>query len=518
MSANRALRCDVLILGGGPAGAAAAIELSRLGHSVVLVETHRAAQHVPCQSLPPSALPLLDRLNVAEIITGVGCHSAPLEVHWGGLELAGQESSMSADAPASSAGTSLLIDRVAFDRVLRERARTMGSTVPERVQSVSLEAIDGRRDGGADGQGGAWVATLTGPGPEIDVRARIAIIATGRRSSLGGQRHRRGPATLAVAGLWRNPGGAAWSVCEAGAHAWYWAGALPDGRASVIAMVDPRSPLFSRHMTLEMSYMELIAGSKIIRARLHGSLDPGVRATDASRQMTSPVASPICLRVGDAAVTLDPLSSQGLVVALTSAIQGAIAAHTMLLRPESTGAAIAFCEQRQREVIERDRHHASVYYTHQAAETPTAFWRTRATPVPPEPGPGNAPSSGRSIGGMHWIRLDPAARLQPTPVLAACFIEQRPALMHPALDRPIAFIGETPVSELLQPLLANEAPALGVAWPRPLRLAELMSRWHQLLPVGHATAFLDRLVALGILVGAGPDAVGSSLDPRAVAE
>ena len=217
--------------------------------------------------------------------------------------------------------------------------------------------------------------------------------------------------------------------------------------------------------------------------------------------MTTPVASPSCLRIGDAAATLDPLSSQGLVVALTSAIQGAIAVHTVLRRPESTGAAIAFCEQRQREVIERDQRHAGVYYARQAAETPTAFWRARATPVPPGPGPGNARNPGRRIGGEHWIRLDPAARLEPTPALTACFIEQRPALVHPALDRPIAFIGDTPVSELLQPLLATSSPALGVAYAPPeLRLAELMSRWHRLLPAGHAIAFLDNLIARGVLV------------------
>ena len=101
MSAMRALRSDVLVLGGGPAGAAAAIELSRLGHGVVLVETRRAAQHVPCQSLPPSALPLLDRLDAAEAVArGAGCHSASLEVHWGGLELASEQPSVPADAPA----------------------------------------------------------------------------------------------------------------------------------------------------------------------------------------------------------------------------------------------------------------------------------------------------------------------------------------------------------------------------------------------------------------------------------
>ena len=350
------------------------------------------------------------------------------------------------------------------------------------------------------------------------MRARFVVIATGRPGSFGGRRRRHGPATLAVAGTWRNPAGAAWSVCEAGAHAWYWAGALPDGRTSVIAMVDPGSPLLGRHASLEASYLELIAGSRIIRGRLHGSLDAGVHATDASRQMTTPVASPSCLRIGDAAATLDPLSSQGLVVALTSAIQGAIAVHTVLRRPESTGAAIAFCEQRQREVIERDQRHASVYYARQAAETPTAFWRTRATPVLPGPGPGNAPNPGQRIGGEHWIRLEPAARLEPTPALTACFIEQRPALVHPALDRPIAFIGDTPVSELLQPLLATSSPALGVAYAPPeLRLAELMSRWHRLLPAGHAIAFLDNLIARGVLV-AGPAVVRAEARTAAVAD
>ena len=142
MSAMRALRSDVLVLGGGPAGAAAAIELSRLGDAVVLVETHQAAQHTPCQSLPPSALALLDRLGATEAgARGRGYHSASLEVHWGGLEPA--SAIPSADTSAATLGSSLLIDRADFDRTLRERARAMGSTVLEGVQVVSLQAVDG---------------------------------------------------------------------------------------------------------------------------------------------------------------------------------------------------------------------------------------------------------------------------------------------------------------------------------------------------------------------------------------
>ena len=114
----------------------------------------------------------------------------------------------------------------------------MGSTVLEGVQVVSLQAVDGQRGAGADGSGKPWSPGQR-PDEAIEVRACFVVIATGRPGSFAGRRRRHGPATLAVAGTWRNPAGAAWSVCEAGAHAAYWAGALPDGRTSVIAMVDP---------------------------------------------------------------------------------------------------------------------------------------------------------------------------------------------------------------------------------------------------------------------------------------
>ena len=57
---------DVAIIGGGPAGSAAAIALSRSGHSVALIERTRYGAPRIGETLPPDSRPLLDRLGVTK--------------------------------------------------------------------------------------------------------------------------------------------------------------------------------------------------------------------------------------------------------------------------------------------------------------------------------------------------------------------------------------------------------------------------------------------------------------------
>ena len=78
---------DVAVVGGGPAGCAAAISLARLGRRVALLErTSYGAARVG-ETLPPAVQPLLRELGVWERFLADGHAPAPgLVVRWGGAE------------------------------------------------------------------------------------------------------------------------------------------------------------------------------------------------------------------------------------------------------------------------------------------------------------------------------------------------------------------------------------------------------------------------------------------------
>jgi hypothetical protein len=89
-----------------------------------------------------------------------------------------------------------------------------------------------------------------------------------------------------------------------------------------------------------------------------------------------PLVGERLLRVGDAAFALDPLSSQGVQHALSSAGQAAIVIHTILARPENATWAKAFFRERHHEMIDRHRASCAALYSRQNRfETP--FWQER---------------------------------------------------------------------------------------------------------------------------------------------
>jgi hypothetical protein len=90
-------------------------------------------------------------------------------------------------------------------------------------------------------------------------------------------------------------------------------------------------------------------------------------------------------------------------------------------------------------------------------------------------------------------------------MISGGMIEQNLALVHPALDRPIGFIGNTPVASLLQPLLAGstvrsiDAPGdTAKNWTTDVKL--LLAHWQAMLPGALAAHLLDSFIARGVIV------------------
>jgi menaquinone-9 beta-reductase len=166
---------DVLIVGGGPAGAATAFFLARSGVDVVVLDRARFPRDKPCaEYLSPEASRILEEMGALSLVEAAG----PAEL--GGMDVRAPSGDRIRGDFAATHGFNgfrdrgLAIRRRILDQILLDRARAAGARVIEGTRIVDLlRDATGRVIGAAalhgDARGGAH-------------SARIVIGADGLRS------------------------------------------------------------------------------------------------------------------------------------------------------------------------------------------------------------------------------------------------------------------------------------------------------------------------------------------------
>ncbi|MER8733566.1 tryptophan 7-halogenase [Mesorhizobium sp. M0166] len=427
-----AIRCDVCVVGAGPAGVAAALRLADLGRDVCLVAPSPLGKNRRWESLTPGALKILNALGLGTALANAHCQPSHVAaVTWGG------------DVNrASHAETTFLVDRTCFDACLMDAARRRGvrlltPAVASRPQNI----------------GSAWLLPITTNQTIASIHAAHIIDATGRKALSGGRRRRLSPATLALCARWRGrPHVRNATRIEATAGSWLWSASLVEGIHYAAVFVDPRS-LRVAGDTPAATFLAAVNGSSL---RWDGALGSTVTACDASAIgiARAPGMDGI-IAAGEAAFSLDPLSSQGIQRALVDGQQSAIVVNTLIVHPERRDVALAFHAERQAEAAYRDRLMCQSLYREQAISNPSPFWSRYCGPgallkhLPREP------LAIDSLRPETRLRLSPQARLEDVAVIDGDVIALAPALFHPDLDRPIAFLAGRSIRSLLARVISG---------------------------------------------------------------
>jgi geranylgeranyl reductase family protein len=328
-------RIDVLVVGGGPAGAATATWAARAGLSVLLVERSRFPRHKACaEYLSPEAARDLDELGVLEEVESAGAERLLgfRIVSDDGGSVTGRFAEAGRWTPYRRYG--LALPRATLDAIVLGAAERAGVEVRQGVALEALVVEDGVVRG----------ARLRGPEGRREVAARAVVGADGLNSlvarSLGLARRGR-PRRLALVAHLMGVEGAG-EVGEMFASRGRYVGLAPigEGRVNVAAVVPAaEAGAIARNRDAALwreleSYPELArrtAGARIIRRVMVAG--PFARR---ARRVTHPGA----LLVGDAADFFDPFTGEGIFAALRGGRLAAEALFQALARGAATREAL----------------------------------------------------------------------------------------------------------------------------------------------------------------------------------
>src|ERR1700733_7715105 len=339
--------CEVLVMGGGPAGSTAATLLSRLGRKVILLEkAHHPRFHIG-ESLLPMNLPLFERLGVLEKVRAMGVFKPGADFEADNER--GYNSFAFSRAIGNSPPHAYQVWRQDFDKMLFDHAGATGADAREGHEVVAVQQISSRR---------SEVDVRTEDGQTYRISAQYVVDATGRDTFLSSKKRLRRKnnehQSAAIFGHFRGaecrPGEDAGNISiYRFDHGWIWMIPLPQGVMSIGAVCRPEYLKQRKGRTVEFLLETLRLNEGVSQRIEHADLiGDEVRVTGNYSYDSTQMGGPGWVMIGDAFAFLDPVFSSGVYLAMSGAEQAAAAVDMALREPKRESGLLRKLEKRQR--------------------------------------------------------------------------------------------------------------------------------------------------------------------------
>lgn len=356
--------CDVIVVGGGPAGAAAAIRLAQGGFFVTLLERTKQSPASLGETLPPHSRLILSRLGLWDaFLRGHHLASSGITAYWG--PGAAREN----DFLFNAHGCGWYLGREQFDACLLAEAEQRGVRVVRQTRALACVQEKGS------------VVRVQLAENAVTLSARFVIDATGRPGLVRRYLSHSGIISIdRLVGLVvispANPIVSARTVIEATELGWWYSAPVPEGGLACVFFTDAD---FVRGTSAETLWKESLKEAPATEARVKAAAAKipvaAPRIVSASTLLSERVGGECWAAVGDAAMAWDPLSSQGICKALESGF--ALAEAYECYEGGDSKALERFFVEVKEDFFKYMVLRAS-YYTQETRWPNSIFWRRRA--------------------------------------------------------------------------------------------------------------------------------------------
>lgn len=314
-SVSAPIECDVLVVGGGPAGSTAATLLARRGWSVVIVERDRHPRFHVGESLLPMNLPIFERLGVMDRVNAIGVRKPGADFPAAtpkGYNVFRFERALNG-TPAHA----YQVRRQDLDELLFANAAAAGVRTFERTRVTAVEfgeRVLARAEGAA--------------GEPVEFSARYLVDASGRDTLLGNRlRLKRKHGKHQSAAIFAHFSGVEHRTGEDEGNisvyrlpqGWVWMIPLPDGLMSIGAVCSPQFLKQRRTANDEFLLATLRSIPEAEDRMRNASIVGNLHVTGNYSYECTAMSGRRWIMVGDAYAFLDPIFSSGVYFAMNSA-------------------------------------------------------------------------------------------------------------------------------------------------------------------------------------------------------
>jgi FADH2-dependent halogenase len=357
---------DAIIIGGGPAGATAAMTLRQAGRKVLLLEKEKFPRFHIGESLLPYNRPIFDELGVWEKIQAAGFMTKRGAQFWMG------DGSMHTRLNFSRGSftefpEAIQVERSKFDDILLRHAEELGAEVREETLVTGHEVEKDR----------VTLRVKAKDGSEQEVTASFLVDASGLNNFTANREKLReyypGHKKIAIfghySGVLMTEGEEKGDILIVRRkNSWFWMIPLADDKVSVGLVLDLNDFKELKQEPLAV-FEDAVTSTAAVRDRMMNAkpINQGHVLSDFSYTNKKLVSDRV-VRVGDAAGFIDPIFSSGVMLAMHSAQKGAQAVHEALASGRTMTSAMKSYEKATNKHVGRFWQFIEKFYTKHFAQ------------------------------------------------------------------------------------------------------------------------------------------------------